>query len=54
MKKKYLALALAASMVVKYLAGCGSNNASTGDTLQLQQKPPQNLQLKQQQQKNPP
>lgn len=32
MKKKYLALALAASMVVSTLAGCGSNNASTGDT----------------------
>lgn len=32
MKKKYLALALAASMVVSALAGCGSNNASTGDT----------------------
>ena len=29
MKKKYLALALAASMVVSTLAGCGSNNASS-------------------------
>lgn len=54
MKKKYLALALAASMVVSTLAGCGSNNALPVIPLQLQQKPPQNLQLKQQQQKNPP